>query len=209
MAGSNAERKLGLVAFDHEVCIIGDGVEKPVIVAEDKLMSYDHLLQNGHEQADTRMNRPISETKNSLLAQVAGLRVKGRTALGPAVLTSVAMASKGAPGSQVIICTDGMANVGLGRFSTYGPRGGGGEQDATEFYDKVGKLAEETGVMINLVTIAGTDANIQGLSRLIELSGGQIEQVNPNELSGDFANILSQKAIATKVEAKVKLHKGL
>ena len=63
--------------------------------------------------------------------------------------------------------------------------------------------------MINLVTIAGTDANIQGLSRLIELSGGQIEQVNPNELSGDFANILSQKAIATKVEAKVKLHKGL
>ena len=63
--------------------------------------------------------------------------------------------------------------------------------------------------MINLVTIAGTDANIQGLSRLIELSGGQIEQVNPNELSGDFANILSQKAIATKVLAKVKLHKGL
>lgn len=94
-----------------------------------------------------------------------------------------------------------MANVGIGSFR-YG-------EDATEFYDKVGKLAEETGVMINLVTIAGTDANIQGLSRLIELSGGQIEQVNPNELSGDFANILSQKAIATKVVAKVKLHKGL
>lgn len=63
--------------------------------------------------------------------------------------------------------------------------------------------------MVNLVTIAGTQANIAGLSRLIELSGGQIEQVNPNELLGDFAAILSQKAIATKVEAKVKLHKGL
>ena len=48
MAESNAERKLGLVAFDHEVSIIGDGVEKPLIVADgDKLMSYDHLLQNG------------------------------------------------------------------------------------------------------------------------------------------------------------------
>ena len=63
--------------------------------------------------------------------------------------------------------------------------------------------------MINLVTIAGTDANISGLSRLVELSGGQIEQVNPQDLTGDFASILSQKAIATKVEAKVKLHKGL
>lgn len=62
---------------------------------------------------------------------------------------------------------------------------------------------------MNLVTIAGTEANIQCLSRLTELSGGQVEQVKPSEMAEDFANILSQKAIATKVEAKVKLHKGL
>ena len=83
------------------------------------------------------MNRPISETKAALLARVGHLQVKGRTALGPAVLASVAMASKGAPGSQVIICTDGMANVGLGAFSGYSMRGGQDDQ-ATEFYDKVG-----------------------------------------------------------------------
>jgi len=40
----------------------------------------------------------------------------GPTALGPAVATSIAMASKGAPGSQVVICTDGLANIGLGAF---------------------------------------------------------------------------------------------
>lgn len=62
------------------------------------------------------MNKTISETKNALLERVSQLHTKGRTALGPAVPTSVAMASKGAPGSQVIICTDGMANVGLGSF---------------------------------------------------------------------------------------------
>ena len=133
------------------------------------------------------MQAPICDTKDSLLAKVGELQVKGRTALGPAVLTSVAMASKGAPGSQVIICTDGMANVGIGAFGRFGDDSAG----ATAFYDQVGALAEEMGVMINLVTIAGTDANIEGLSRLVELSGGQIEQVNPNELSGDFANILS------------------
>ena len=80
------------------------------------LNNYDQLLSNGQEQANVRMNRPISETKDALLARVGGLGVKGRTALGPAALTSVAMASKGAPGSQVIICTDGMANEGLGSF---------------------------------------------------------------------------------------------
>jgi len=46
-------------------------------------------------------------------------------------------------------------------------------------------------VLVNLVTIAGCEANIAGLQRLIELSGGQIEQVNPNEIANDFANILS------------------
>jgi len=64
-------------------------------------------------------------------------------------------------------------------------------------------------VLVNLVTIAGTEANIQALQCLVELSGGQIEQVNPEEMQQDFAAILSQKAIATKVETKVKLHKGL
>lgn len=63
--------------------------------------------------------------------------------------------------------------------------------DANAFYEKVGKLAEDSGVLVNLVTIAGCEANIAGLQRLCELSGGQIEQVNPNEIANDFANILS------------------
>ena len=63
---------------------------------------------------------------------------RGRTALGPAILTSVAMASKGAPGSQVIICTDGEANVGIGAFII----DSNGKSKAAEFYDRVGQLAE-------------------------------------------------------------------
>ena len=37
----------------------------------------------------------------------------GQTALGPAVLVSVVIASQ-KPGSKVVICTDGLANIGLG-----------------------------------------------------------------------------------------------
>jgi len=36
--------------------------------------------------------------------------------MGPALLTSIGIASQGAPGSQVVLCTDGLANVGLGAF---------------------------------------------------------------------------------------------
>ncbi len=44
------------------------------------------------------------------------LEETGPTALGPALLTSIAMAADGKPGSSVVLCTDGLANVGLGAF---------------------------------------------------------------------------------------------
>ena len=48
MAASNGERKLGLVAFDHEIEIIGDGVEKSMTITDQNmLINYDQLLANG------------------------------------------------------------------------------------------------------------------------------------------------------------------
>ena len=43
--------------------------------------------------------------------------MKPGTALCPAVLTSVALAACGGkPGSSVFVCTDGLANYGLGKM---------------------------------------------------------------------------------------------
>jgi len=41
------------------------------------------------------------------------------------------------------------------------------------------------------------------------MTGGNVERVDPVELTSNFANILSQPIIASNVLAKVKLHKGL
>jgi hypothetical protein len=51
-----------------------------------------------------------------LTEKLMGLEEDGPTALGPAVLSAVALAAEGATGSQVVICTDGLANIGLGAF---------------------------------------------------------------------------------------------
>lgn len=39
---------------------------------------------------------------------------KGQTALGPALVSAIEVASKGSKGSVVVLCTDGLANVGVG-----------------------------------------------------------------------------------------------
>lgn len=48
MAASNGQRKLGLVAFDHEIEIIGDGVEKSMTITDQNMLfDYNQLLANG------------------------------------------------------------------------------------------------------------------------------------------------------------------
>lgn len=41
------------------------------------------------------------------------------------------------------------------------------------------------------------------------MSGGNVDRVDPVQLTTNFANILAQPIIASNVVAKVKLHKGL
>ena len=131
----------------------------------------------------------------------------GPTAMGPAVLTSIAMAIQGNPGSTVVICTDGLANVGLGAFDE--AKTESEKEKVNEFYERIAQIAHQGGVTVNIVSIEGAECNIESLSKLAEITGGQVERVNPLNLTKDFANILSLPVIATKVEAKVKLHKGL
>ncbi len=44
----------------------------------------------------------------------------GSTALGPSALTAVALCGKEGLGSNIVVCTDGLANKGLGGFTTDG-----------------------------------------------------------------------------------------
>lgn len=142
-----------------------------------------------------------------LQKKVMEIEETGSTALGPAVLTSVALACEGKSGSTVVICTDGLSNQGLGAFDE--AKTEAEIAKVTEFYERVGQLAKSKGVTINLVSIKGDECNIDGLSILCEMTGGVVERVSPDTLTQNFANILAKPVIATSVVVKVKLHKGL
>ena len=61
----------------------------------------------------------------------------GATALGPGLFYSILIASK-KRGSQVILCTDGLANKGIGSLED-------DDDKKTEFYNEMGNLALENG----------------------------------------------------------------
>ena len=47
MSNGAADRKIGLVSFNHEVTVVGDGTQDPQTITGDKLMDYDYLMENG------------------------------------------------------------------------------------------------------------------------------------------------------------------
>lgn len=200
-------RKVGVVTFNSDVTILGDGSKIPQTIAGDKLNDFDFLLQNGCDQAQILLKKSVKETKKALQDKILGIEETGPTALGPAVLTSVALASEGKPGSTVVICTDGLSNVGLGNFD--GASTDAEIKNVEDFYERLGQFAKSKGVTINLVSIEGDECNVETLSKLCELTGGMVERVNPTNLTKNFANILAKPVIASNVITKVKLHKGL
>lgn len=111
---SHPNKKIGLVVFNDEVIVVGDSSKDPLVIAGDKLNNKEQIIHEVKTTANQILSKPISETSESLIDKCQKLKEKGQTALGPALLASLELALNGKPGSLVVICTDGLANIGLG-----------------------------------------------------------------------------------------------
>ena len=201
------KRKVGIVTFSNEVTLLGDGRLPPKTFAGDKLNDYEGLIETAQKDAEIYMTKSIEETKDDLIKRLEQIEESGQTALGPGLTVALGIALKGNPGSRVILCTDGLANVGLGSVENL--KNAKEVETIKSFYTKLGELAKERGVSVSIISIVSSDCNLEMLSPLADLTEGDIIKVNPINLSNDFATILSENIIATNVELRVKLHKGL
>ncbi|KAK3593841.1 hypothetical protein CHS0354_011443 [Potamilus streckersoni] len=204
MCKDHPHRRVALVTFNNEVEIIGDGKTPLVSIVGDKLKDSEQLKSSC---ADITLTGAIKNNRKSLGEKLFDLEEGGGTALGPALLVSVTIASKH-PGSKVILCTDGLANVGLGKLEDYNRNDEEAEQ-AARFYEDIGKMAVEKGVSVSVITIKGTDCKLVELGKLADTTGGQVNIVDPMKLTQEFSTILANQVIATNVVATFILHKQL
>ena len=69
----------------------------------------------------------------------------GATALGPAILIALSMASQH-PGSKVILCTDGKSNEGVGKVENLVQS----DPEPDEFYESVAESANYKGWVVSV-----------------------------------------------------------
>jgi len=122
MAKNHPNRKVGLVTFTDKVQVVGDA-SLPEGVLMDEPLDYQEALEKALYKLDegpATIHHNVEDSEIKLLKYLDSTGPNGCTALGPAVYSAAYMAAKGKPGSQVVICTDGMANRGLGSFGGWG-----------------------------------------------------------------------------------------
>lgn len=202
MAQEHPDRKVALVTFNTSVTFIGDGLQEEKILSGDKLGDREQITACAKELT---LPDAVKKSRATLGKKLFDLEEKGQTALGPALLLSVVMACRQSA-SKVIICTDGLANVGLGSLDTKSDEAA---EAAHNFYTDVANLALEQGVSISVIAIDGTDCKLVELGRVADITGGQVNIVKPENLTKEFGTILADPIIATNVMAVFTVHNQL
>ena len=60
-----------------------------------------------------------------------------------------------------------------------------------EFYERIGEFAKSKGVTVSIVSIIGDKCNLDSLTKLAEITGENVERVDPASLTTNFANIIA------------------
>lgn len=196
--------RVGLITFNYKVTLHGYEHYQTQYLSSDELIDTEYLK---HAAASFLSPPPISKNKDNLQRQVMGLKESGTTALGPAALLTIEMASRH-PGSKVIICTDGKANTELGNLE---------EEDidartllsSTIFYQELGDYAVSQGVTVSVLSIEGTDCRLDELGRLADRTGGKVIIASPNRLHQEFEDIIKNRTISTHCTVSFLLPKTL
>ncbi|XP_017273873.1 circularly permutated Ras protein 1 isoform X2 [Kryptolebias marmoratus] len=198
------EVRVGLITFNYQVTMHGYEKFKSLLLSGDDLNDSKYLK----EAADNFPSPPpLSQTKEYLRSQIINLSANGTTALGPAALLAIRMASRH-PGSKVIICTDGKANAKLGNLEEE-------DNDARTllssniFYKDLGEYAANQGVVVSVLSIEGTDCRLDELGRLADRTGGKVVIANPSRLHLEFEEIIQSRIIATHCAVTLLLPKSL
>jgi Mg-chelatase subunit ChlD len=93
------------------------------------------------------------------LSNINKIEAKGATALGPALVTALDIVEKGSPGSSVILCTDGLANIGIGQLEPY-------DEAKKKFYADLGERAKAKNISVNIITIKGEGCKVEAIGQL-------------------------------------------
>nr|KAG5688943.1 hypothetical protein BaRGS_031342 [Batillaria attramentaria] len=195
------DKEVMLVTFGSEVDVRGGGdwVNQPATpryAALDR-QTFEDLTNKGKELARNYRLGPLNDSYRGLDDAVKHLHTSGCTALGPALSICAGFISE-EPSSEIVLCTDGMPNVGIGSLQS-------GRHDAA-FYNRIGEYAKNNKTVINILAVEGEPVGLPHVQVAAEVSGGTVNVLNPLEIVRQLRQIMQNALVATSVTVTFFLH---
>ena len=78
-----------------------------------------------------------------------------------------------------------------------------------DFYERAAEEAKQKGLVINIISLVERGCKLEMLSPIADNTGGDIIRLDPNNVGIGISTTVSTRIIATNVELKVIIHKGL
>lgn len=211
--------KVGIVTFNNEVICYGDcNSLNDITIVNGNNLNNDSEIIKAAEKSESLLIKTLDNNLDNLIKTIYSIEELGQTSLGPAILFSVHLIKNANRGSKIILCTDGMANIGLGNMEELVNLSKDNNKDfenlymktlenVKSFYSDLGEFAVSKGIIINLLTFEGEESNIEILGILCDKTGGEIERLKTTEVINNFSNLMENEVIATNVEISIKLPK--
>ncbi|KAH3859158.1 circularly permutated Ras protein 1-like [Dreissena polymorpha] len=193
-------KKVALVTFGSTVYLWGDCHDNQVKSYSDSRMleDFDALVAAGREYATSMELSGLENTFGNIDAKIDHLVTEGSTALGPALAISAGIIAD-IPHSEVVLCTDGEPNVGIGQPS----------RDGSDFYRRIGEFAKRNNTRLSVLAVEGADTGLRHVQECAIVSGGTVNVLNPLEMMRQLRLIAQNYTIATAVDVVVILHPDL
>jgi hypothetical protein len=156
-------KRVNLITFSSTVKYFGDGSKERglngklvwIPFQQQQQQQFVDIMQNREKLITFAQNQDgnlkgINETHHNLAMLIKNLKTEGSTALGPGLVFAIGFAGK-KPGSQILLCTDGAANIGMGSM---------GHGDVSEkFYEDLANEAKSKRVTVNVLSLEGNYFN--------------------------------------------------
>merc|ERR1711998_649229 len=160
---------------------------------------YNRFINQGVELSTKFTKKSNVENQiEHMIEKLYSVKIAGCTALGPALAISLGITSA-FPGSQIFVCTDGEANIGVGSINN-------GDKS---FYTDMGNLAVEYGTAINMITLENCNSGLEYLGSSSDISNGSVSIVNPLTMAEEFTLLGNNPIIASNVSCKIIANSGL
>lgn len=194
------QKKIIVLPFENSVYHLDVEGKLNELASPELFSEFEQLVQIGKD-FDPEAVEVISRCKLKLTTAVNKVEPMGSTALGPCLSIALGIASK-AKQSEIFVCSDGLANVGVGsNENTYAAA----KAASLLFYTNLGNLAQAQNTTISVIGIEGETCALETLSACAELTAGSVNIVRPLELRREMRTMAQKRIIAKDVTVKVFL----